>query len=118
MTNLEWLRTLSAGDLAKLFWNSCEVCAYHNNCELESGDDSECVKGISMWLEQKYIEEIKPCANCGGEAKFNKDAIGNAMGINPELGYVQCCECHMRTPVGTKHDVIKTWNRRVDDGRQ
>ena len=58
-------------------------------------------------------KELKPCPFCGGKAMF----ISDVMKLNPEIGYVQCCECLIRTTVGMKSDVINTWNRRVGNGK-
>lgn len=111
MNNLEWLRTLSEEEILPLLSakNPCNFCIYTNpECTKVT---TSCKMNVSAWLKQEHKEEIKPCANCGGEAKF----VSDVKKLNPDIGYVQCCECHMRTTVGRKNDVIKTWNRRVDD---
>lgn len=109
MTNLEWLRTLSAEELVDFINPSCNMCIHGGNCT----KDCNCVEGKVEWLNEEHVPKIKPCANCGGKAIF----VVDPMRINPELGCVQCCECHIRTSVGKKHDVVSTWNRRVNDGK-
>lgn len=56
-------------------------------------------------------EELKPCPNCGEEAKLRK-------GWCELENYVECTHCGLRTkPENTKNGAIKIWNRRVVDER-
>ena len=105
MTNLEWIRTLTEEELAELLEDTCEMC-------IRDCDNCSCIPGHIKWLKAEHVFKIKPCANCGGKAIF----VVDPMRINPELGCVQCCECHIRTPVGTKHNVVNIWNKRVNNG--
>ena len=120
MTNLEWLRSLSVDELGNaILWSRCNLCVYQNSDACPTNPTNkeghyDCMSGFKEWCNAIHIHKIKPCANCGGKAMFNADA----MGINSEIGYVQCCECHIRTSVGRKSDVINTWNRRADNGHE
>lgn len=114
MTNLEWIRSLPVEELSNIFFDSkCNRCAYQkrNDCPTNEAGHYDCKGGFINWCNAIHIPKIKPCANCGSAAKF----VTDVMKLNPEIGYVQCCECHIRTSVGRKSDVVNTWNRRVDN---
>lgn len=106
MTNLEWLRTLSAKELAKLLIDNCCMCSY-----MESDCYMNCESGHITWLNEEHVPKIKPCPCCGGKAKLKTAIKGN----NEEVGYIYCCKCNIETPVGKKSDVVYIWNRRVDE---
>ena len=114
MTNLEWLRSLSVDKLSDIIFGSrCNMCAYQEreDCPTDENRNYDCNGGFQKWCNAIHIPKIKPCANCGGKAMFISDVVK----LNPEIGYVQCCECLIRTSVGKKHDVVKKWNRRAND---
>ena len=91
MTNLEWLRTLSAKELAKLLVDRCCMCIYMKSgcCSyMESGCYMDCESGHITWLNAEHVPKIKPCPCCGGKAEL-KTAIKEN---NEEVAYIYCCK--------------------------
>lgn len=101
MTNLEWLRTLSADELVDFINPSCNMCIHGGNCT----KDCSCVEGKVKWLNEERVSKIKPCPFCGGKPIVDKNQNS-----------VYCADCHMGTPwTDSIEDAIKTWNRRVGE---
>ena len=104
MTNIEWLRTLSADELVDFINPSCNMCIYYGNCP----EDCPCIEGKVKWLNAEHKPELKPCPFCGAEGDFiNHDS---------NVFWVQCTNCgsHGRQSK-TKEGAITAWNRRVDN---
>ena len=127
MTNLEWVRTLSAEELANKLHERpvCQFCVNYNyktGCMFPTSedDDSHCVKGMADWLNAKHILKIKPCPVCKGK-----------MNINYNRGYYLMCEgCGLyfgldmimadteqrsEGAYGKKEVLIDDWNRGDDN---
>lgn len=112
MTNLEWLRTLPVKELSNIFFGSkCSTCAYKERvgCPTDKNGCHDCKGGFKEWCNAEHIPELKPCPCCGGKVKIIE--------IEPMIQYVSCTQCIMQTNTGRKNEVIKAWNRRVNDGR-
>lgn len=111
MTNLDYIRTLSAEELAvNVFWadereGSCEMCAKNIKGKPCGG---KCVDGIVEWLNTEYKPELKPCPFCGGKA----EAIKAKSGV---LWVVRCEDCGSKTRYcNTEAETTEKWNRRAE----
>ena len=118
MTNLEWLKTLSAEELTEYLRKECLSCTYKDfDCDAEF-----CFKGhIEEWLNAEHVSKIKPCPVCKGEMSTIWQHCGY---------YLVCKECGVSFGLSTdmakrgliaghyakKEALIDDWNRRVDNG--
>lgn len=116
MTNLEWLHSLQVDEVLSFlggYTPKCHMCGYQGTC---TDDTAKCYHfpiGLNIWLMQEHKEKLKPCANCGGKAKFFPYKSFNSS----DTGCIRCIDCGMRTFTGQKFKVIEIWNRRIDDGK-
>jgi len=88
MTNLEWLRTLSAPSLANKLHEKpvCQFCVfYRNGCmyTMDEEDDSHCVAGMTKWLNEKHTPtyRVNWCIHRGGHFDIEADSDDEAMQI-------------------------------------
>lgn len=106
MTNLEYIKSLGAKELAGLICTDYG-CAC-GMCKEESGENpcsGSCYDGIIAWLLSERQEELKPCPFCGGEARVHESAGG--------WSFVFCEECEAELRGETKAEAIEAWNKRV-----
>lgn len=106
MTNLEWLLSLHVEDIEKRYYREkyCTLCIYDGSGEC---DKRSCIEGKLKWLNEEHVPKIKPCPFCGGKAIVDKNQNS-----------VSCADCHMGTSwTDSIEDAIKTWNRRVGNGK-
>lgn len=58
------------------------------------------------WCMEEYVEKLKPCPFCGGEAVRSMTQNGEH--------YIFCITCDAKTNKYLKEeDAAKTWNRRI-----
>ena len=118
MTNLEWLKTLSAEELTEYLRKECLSCTYK---DLDCGADF-CFKGHIEWLNAKHKEELKPCPFCGSENVYLHSKDGYA----DKTTVIFCNECKSVVFIEDNEEegyddktidrAIEAWNRRVDNG--
>ena len=117
MTNLEWLKTLSAEELTEYLRKECLSCTYYGcDCDAEF-----CYKGHIEWLNAEHTLKVKPCPVCKGEMS----TIWKHCGY-----YLVCKECGLRFGLSTdiakrgliaghyakKEALIDDWNTRLEEG--
>ena len=62
------------------------------------------------------MDNISKCKHCGDFAFLCNDTIKHSpynYDYSDELFYVKCHGCNIRTPYGTKEEVLNIWNRSV-----
>jgi hypothetical protein len=110
MTNLEWVRTLNAKEMAEFINTNkitCDCCAYNN---LQCYDDdyiAHCVEGHTEWLNSEHGEKPHKCPICGGEMFVLNESIKN------DTYYVMCPKCAIRKSAAykTSEIAVKEWNK-------
>jgi hypothetical protein len=126
MTNLEWLRSLSAEELANKLHERpvCQFCVNYNyktGCMFSTSedDDSHCVKGMADWLNAKHILKIKPCPVCKGKMNIESNHGGC---------YLVCPDCGLHFGIdaeaaeqgiieggySTRASLVDAWNLILD----
>ena len=125
MTNLEWLRTLSAEELGDVIRGSkCNMCAYQKreDCPTDENGFYDCKGGFQKWLNAEPVPKIKPCPVCKGKMDIRWQHDGY---------YLVCEDCGLHFGLDTdkaeqgiiegdyaeKEALIDDWNRRIDDGK-
>lgn len=104
MTNLEYLRTLEAEELAQVLrGDECETCTYVEETHMTCCGN--CRDGFIEWLKQERDPELKPCPFCGYEARAHETEGG--------LSFVFCNNCSAEVQGKTNAEAIEVWNRRV-----
>ena len=116
MTNLEWLKTLSAEELTEYLRKECLSCTYKDfDCGAEF-----CFKGHIEWLNAEHIPKIKACPVCHGKMDIRWQHNGC---------YLVCEDCGMHFGIDTDRAeegiiegdyaeeaaLVDDWNRRFDD---
>lgn len=106
MTNLEYLRTLEAEELAQVIrGGECETCVFSGKSICCGGS---CDDGFIEWLKQEQKPELKPCPFCGGEARLYNP-------LESTMHFVYCNNCSAQGRGNTKAEAIEAWNRRVEE---
>lgn len=116
MTNLEWMRTLSANELVDfLSGKSCRMCAYCDDC---TEGNHNCTRGKVKWLNSEHKEELKPCPFCGSKNVY----IHSQDGYADKTTIIFCNDCKSTVFVEDNEEkgyddktidrAIRAWNRR------
>ena len=106
MTNLEYIKSLEAKEIADLFSYDGFACGM---CKESCGNPCEgsCRDGIIAWLFAEHKKELKHCPFCGGELPKTIE-YGDGW-------YVRCCECNAETDTKeTEEEAIEAWNMRAE----
>lgn len=62
--------------------------------------------------------KLKPCPFCGGEAKLIKRSRKTGFYTVGGTYYIHCKECLISThPRKNAYNVVESWNRRAENGR-
>ena len=112
MTNLEWIRTLSAEELAKLLDDDCYMCS-----KLKGGCDMNCESGYITWLNAEHVVEPKPCPLCGDKmiAEYNHGhyLVCKSCGLYFGVHTISVGERELAGVYAKKAELIDDWNRRL-----
>ena len=63
--------------------------------------------GIPPDENAEYKTGLKPCPFCGGKPRYKKLQLGGAV--------IECIHCDIFLGQVLGDDVVKAWNRRVDE---
>ena len=79
MTNIEWVRTLSADELVDFISPSCNMCIHGGNCT----KDCSCIEGKVKWLNENHAQtyRVNWCIHRGGHFDIKATSEEEAMQI-------------------------------------